>query len=117
MMYMPDCIKGTIDLMEADFDRLEHHADFNVAAMSFSAGQLTAEIKKHIPQFVCAYEPDSRQLIADSWPRSIDDSAARREWDWSPRYDLAAMTVDMLEKLGKRHAEGRLYPGDGMNCD
>jgi nucleoside-diphosphate-sugar epimerase len=117
MMYMPDCIKGTIDLMEADSSRLEHHADFNLAAMSFSAGELTAEIKKHIPEFVCEYEPDSRQAIADSWPRSIDDSAARGEWDWQPAYDLAAMTVDMLAKLGKRHAEGRLYPGEGMSCD
>lgn len=109
MMYMPDCIKGTIDLMEAEFDQLEHHADFNLAAMSFSAGELAAEIKKHIPDFVCEYRPDSRQAIADSWPRSLDDGAARREWGWEPQYDLAAMTVDMLEKLGKRHAKGRLY--------
>ena len=108
MMYMPDCIKCTIDLMEADFSRLHHHADFNVAAMSFSAGELAAEIKKHIPDFTVTYEPDFRQAIADSWPRSLDDSAAREEWDWQPAYDLAAMTVDMLETLGKRHAEGRL---------
>ena len=117
MMYMPDCIKGTIDLMEADAGRLEHHADFNMAAMSFSAGELAAEIKKHIPEFECAYEPDSRQAIADSWPRSLDDSAARKEWGWQPTYDLATMTADMLEKLGKRHAEGRLYPGDEVACD
>lgn len=109
MMYMPDCIKGTIDLMEAEFDRLEHHADFNMAAMSFSAGELAAEIKKHIPDFVCEYQPDFRQAIADSWPRSLDDSAARREWGWNPQYDLASMTVDMLDKLGQRHAQGRLY--------
>jgi nucleoside-diphosphate-sugar epimerase len=111
MMYMPDCIKGTIDLMEADAARLEHHADFNMASMSFSAGQLAAEIAKHIPGFVCEYEPDARQAIADSWPRSIDDSAARTEWGWQPDYDLAAMTVDMLDKLGRRQAAGRLYPG------
>ena len=117
MMYMPDCIKGTIDLMEADFFLLEHHADFNLAAMSFSAGELAAEIKKHIPEFVCQYKPDSRQAIADSWPRSIDDSAAREEWGWQPGYDLAAMTVDMLDKLGRRHAEGRLYPAEGESCD
>ncbi len=110
MMYMPDCIKATIDLMEADFSRLKHHADFNLAAMSFSAGELAAEIKKHIPEFVCDYQPDFRQAIADSWPRSIDDSAAREEWGWQPSYDLAAMTVDMLDKLQRRHAEGRLYP-------
>ncbi|MDY7041654.1 MAG: L-threonine 3-dehydrogenase [Chloroflexota bacterium] len=108
MMYMPDCIKGTIDLMEADLSRLKHHAEFNLAAMSFSAGELAAEIRKHIPEFICEYKPDFRQQIADSWPRSIDDSAAREEWDWEPGYDLAAMTTDMLEKLGKRHAEGRL---------
>ncbi len=99
MMYMPDCLKATIDLMEADLSRLKHHTDFNVAAMSFSAGELAAEIKKHIPEFTCEYKPDYRQAIADSWPRSIDDSAAREEWGWEPDYDLAAMTVDMLEKL------------------
>jgi nucleoside-diphosphate-sugar epimerase len=117
MMYMPDCIKGTIDLMEAEFDRLEHHADFNMASMSFSAGQLAAEIKNHIPEFRCTYEPDARQAIADSWPRSIDDSAARREWHWQPDYDLAAMTTDMLHRLGARHAAGCLYPGDEVSCD
>jgi len=106
MMYMPDCIKAAIDLMEADLSRLKHHADFNLAAMSFSAGELAAEIKKHIPEFTCEYEPDFRQEIADSWPRSIDDSAAREEWGWEPDYDLAAMTADMLDKLGKRYAEG-----------
>ena len=108
MMYMPDCIKGTIDLMEADLSRLKHHADFNLAAMSFSAGELADEIKKHIPEFTVEYEPDYRQAIADSWPCSLDDSAAREEWDWQPAYDLASMTADMLEKLGKRHAEAKL---------
>jgi nucleoside-diphosphate-sugar epimerase len=116
MMYMPDCIKGTIDLMEADLSRLKHHADFNMTSMSFSAGELAAEIRKHIPDFACTYEPDFRQAIAESWPRSIDDSAAREEWGWAPDYDLAAMTVDMLDKLGRRHAEGRLYPGEGECC-
>jgi len=117
MLYMPDCIKGTIDLMEADFDRLKHHADFNLASMSFSAGELAAEIKKHIPEFQVEYRPDSRQAIADSWPCSIDDSAARQEWGWQPSYDLVTMTADMLERLGKRHAEGRLYPSDELACD
>ena len=116
MMYMPDCIKGTIDLMEADLARLEHHADFNMASMSFSAGELAAAIKKHIPEFEVKYEPDSRQAIADSWPCSIDDSAARAEWDWEPEYDLPAMTADMLEKLALRHAEGRLYTGEDDAC-
>ena len=108
MMYMPDCIRATIMVMEADPSRLEHHADFNLAGLSFSVGELAAEITKHIPAFVCEYRPDLRQAIADSWPRAIDDSAAREEWDWQPRYDLGAMTADMLEKLRKRHAEGRL---------
>jgi nucleoside-diphosphate-sugar epimerase len=117
MMYMPDCIKGTIDLMEADFAQLKHHADFNMGAMSFSAGELAAEIKKHIPEFVCEFEPDARQAIADSWPRSLDDSAAREEWGWEPAYDLAAMTVDMLKRLGQRHAEGRLVLSAAEVCD
>jgi len=109
MMYMPDCLKATMDLMEADVERLEHHGDFNVAAMSFSAGELAAEIAKHVPGFTVRYEPDSRQAIADSWPESIDDSAARSEWGWKPSYDLATMTKDMLERLSARHAAGRLY--------
>jgi len=109
MMYMPDCIKATMDLMEADFSRLVHHSDFNLTAFSFSPAELVAEIQKHMPAFSCTYEPDWRQAIADSWPRSIDDSAAREEWDWRPSIDLAAMTIDMLTELGRRHAEGRLY--------
>jgi len=108
MMYMPDCIKATLDLMEADLAQLKHHADFNLAAMSFCPAELAAEIKKHIPEFVCEYKPDFRQAIADSWPRTINDSTAREEWDWEPQYDLAAMTADMLERLGKKYAEGRL---------
>jgi nucleoside-diphosphate-sugar epimerase len=109
MMYMPDCIKATIDLIEADFDQLKRHADFNVAAMSFSPAELVAEIQAHIPEFTCTYEPDFRQAIADSWPQSLDDRAAREEWGWEPDFDLAAMTADMLEKLSKRHAKGQLY--------
>jgi len=106
MMYMPDCIKGSIDLMEADLSGLKHHSDFNMAAMSFSPAELVAEIKKHIPEFTCEYQPDFRQAIADSWPRTINDSAAREEWGWQPSYDLAAMTADMLEKLGQRIGSG-----------
>lgn len=108
MMYMPDCLKSIVDLMDADSGRLKHHSNFNVTAMSFSAGELAAEIRKHIPGFVCAYKPDFRQAIADSWPESLDDSAARDEWGWAPSYDLAAMTVDMLRALRKRKDEGRL---------
>ncbi len=108
MMYMPDCIKATIDLAEADLSRLVHHCDFNVGAMSFSAGELAASIKKYIPDFVCTYEPDFRQAIADSWPQSLDDSAAREEWGWKPSYDLDAMTKDMLDVLTRRHQAGKL---------
>jgi len=108
MMYMPDCVKATIDLMEVDPVKVKRHDSYNVAGMSFSAGELTTEIKKYIPQFKCAYKPDFRQKIADSWPMSIDDSAARKDWGWKPTYDLIAMTKDMIEKLSKRHAQGKL---------
>jgi nucleoside-diphosphate-sugar epimerase len=108
MMYMPDCLKCTLDLMDADPARLKHHASFNVTAMSFTAGELAAEIRRHLPAFECRYEPDFRQAIADSWPASIDESAARAEWGWKPDYDLAAMTADMLAVLGRRRAAGTL---------
>ena len=108
MMYMPDCIKATLDLMDVEISKLKHHCDFNIASMSFSAGDLAGEIKKLIPDFKCEYKPDFRQLIADSWPQSIDDTAARKEWGWRPSYNLQSMTKDMLEKLGKRHEKGNL---------
>ncbi len=108
MMYMPDCIHGTIQLMEADLSHLTRHADYNLAAFSFSPKELVAEIEKQIPDLACTYDPDFRQQIADSWPRTIDDSAARKDWGWRPQYDLAAMVEDMLEKLGKKHAAGEL---------
>jgi nucleoside-diphosphate-sugar epimerase len=108
MMYMPDCLKATFDLMDADFGNLEHHADFNVTAMSFSAGELAAEIKTHIPEFAVTYKPDFRQAIADSWPTSLDDSAARREWGWKPDFDMPGMVKDMLGVLAARHKEGKL---------
>lgn len=103
MMYMPDCIKATIDLMEADPGKLKHHCDFNVTAMSFSAEELANEIKKHIPEFTCKYKPDFRQKIAESWPQTIDDTAARDEWKWEPEYDLPKMTEDMINVLGQRY--------------
>ncbi len=108
MMYMPDAIKATLDIMDADASQLVHHSNFNIAAMSFSAGELAAEIKKQIPEFVCEYKPDFRQKIADSWPRTIDDSAARAEWGWQPDYDLPKMVKDMLEKLTRKYNEGKL---------
>ena len=102
MMYMPDCIRATIELMEADFDRLRHHCDFNLAGMSFSAEELAVEIKKHIPDFTYNFRPDFRQEIADSWPKRIDDTPAREEWGWKPKYDLSSMVKDMLDRLRRK---------------
>ena len=109
MMYMPDAIDGTIQLAEADFDKLIHHSDFNHAAMSFNVGELATSIRQHYADFEISYEPDYRQEIADSWPNSIDDSAAREEWGWRPQWNLAAMTKDMLMNLEARKAAGNLY--------
>jgi nucleoside-diphosphate-sugar epimerase len=108
MMYMPDCIKATLDLMDAEPSRVKCRTSYNLTAISFSAGQLASEIKKHIPDFVCDYVPDSRQRIADSWPMSIDDSDARRDWGWKPTYDLTAMTDDMMDKLTGKFEAGLL---------
>lgn len=99
MIYMPDCVRAALALMDADPKRLKHRNGFNLAAMSFTAGELAAEIRKHIPEFLCSYEPDERQAIADSWPNSLDDSAARSEWGWRPSFDLATMTEEMLSTL------------------
>ena len=103
MMYMPDAIKSILDLMEADPSKLIHRNAFNIAAMSFAPEDLAVEIMKHIPDFRLDYAVDPvRQEIADSWPNSLDDSAARAEWGWKPEYDIAKMTADMLEKLAEK---------------
>ena len=103
MMYMPDAIRAMIELMAADPGRLKHRNAFNVTAMQLTPERLAGEIRKHIPDFVIDYDIDPvRQAIADSWPNSIDDSAAREEWDWAPRYDLAAMAKDMFDNLSTR---------------
>jgi nucleoside-diphosphate-sugar epimerase len=99
MMYMADAIRGTIQLAETDFTKLKNHSNFNFAGISFSCEELATEIKKHIPDFSISYEPDFRQKIADSWPASIDDSAARNQWGWKVEYDLAKMTADMIKNL------------------
>lgn len=107
MMYMPDAIDAAIDLMEADPARLKHRNSFNVTAMSFDPEILAAEIKKHIPDFVLTYDPDPVKIcIANSWPNQMDDSCARAEWGWNPKYDLKTMTVDMLKVIGEKHAKG-----------
>lgn len=103
MMYMPDAMQACINLMEADPAKLIHHNGFNVTAMSFDPEQIFNEIKKHKPNFEMDYDVDPlKQGIADSWPDSLDDSCARAEWGWNPKFDLNAMTVDMLDKLSKK---------------
>ena len=103
MMYMPDALGAAIGVMEADAERLAHRNAFNVTAMNVTPEELAGEIRKHIPDFVIDYDVDPvRQAIADSWPNSLDDSAARAEWDWSPQYDLETMTIEMLEKLDNK---------------
>ncbi|MCX7904791.1 MAG: L-threonine 3-dehydrogenase [Caloramator sp.] len=103
MMYMPDALEAIVQLMEADPSKLKHRNAFNITAMSFAPEHIAAEIKKHIPEFEMDYNVDPiRQSIAESWPDSLDDSAAREEWGWNPKYDLASMTVDMLEKLREK---------------
>lgn len=102
MMYMPDALEAIVKLIEADPSKLIHRNAFNVTAMSFAPEHVAREIKKHIPDFEIFYDVDPiRQAIADSWPDSLDDSAAREEWAWNPKYDLASMTIDMLAKLKK----------------
>jgi nucleoside-diphosphate-sugar epimerase len=101
MMYIADCIKCLIDLLEADASNIQRRV-YNVTSMSFSVEELANEIKKHIPDFKIKYKPDFRQEIADSWPKTIDDSFAREEWGWNPQYNLKMMTKDMIDKLSKR---------------
>lgn len=103
MMYMPDAVKSMIELMEADPSRLVHRNAYNITAMSFTPEILADEIRRHIPEFEIDYEVDpSRQKIADAWPDSMDDSAAREEWEWSPDYDLEMMVADMIDKVGDK---------------
>lgn len=99
MMYMPDAIRATIELMEADASKVSIRTSYNIAGISFSPKDIATEIKKHIPDFSIRYKPDYRQQIADSWPQSIDDSVARTDWGWKHEYNLARMTEDMLNNL------------------
>ncbi|MFH0350592.1 MAG: L-threonine 3-dehydrogenase [Chromatiales bacterium] len=103
MMYMPDTLRAIIGLMEADPARLQHRNAFNITAMSITPAELAQAIRRHVPEFVIDYRIDPmRQAIADSWPRLLDDSAARAQWGWAPAYDLEATTADMLERLSER---------------
>jgi nucleoside-diphosphate-sugar epimerase len=99
MMYMPDAIRATIELMEAPANSINIRTSYNVAGMSFSPKEIAAAIQKHIPDFTIDYKPDYRQTIASSWPESIDDSVARNDWGWKPEFDLEKMTADMLINL------------------
>jgi nucleoside-diphosphate-sugar epimerase len=100
MMYMPDALDSILQLSEADPTKLIHRNAFNITAMSFCPEDIKNEIKKHIPEFEMDYDVDPiKQEIANSWPNSLDDSDAKKEWGWKPNYNLENMTVDMLEKL------------------
>ena len=99
MMYMPDAIRATIELMEAPANKISIRTAYNISGMSFSPKEIAAEIKKHIPVFEINYKPDYRQTIANSWPQSIDDAVARKDWGWQEEYDLTRMVKDMLENL------------------
>lgn len=103
MMYMPDAIRATIELMNAPAEKIKTRNSYNLAGISFTPAILVDEIKKHLPGFTCTYKPDSRQQIADTWPASIDDSVAQKEWGWKHHYELAAMTEDMLVHIKEKY--------------
>ena len=102
MMYMPDAIRATMELMEAPADKITVRTSYNISGISFSPDEIAASIKKHIPEFEMNYKPDYRQQIAESWPQSIDDSVARDDWHWKHEYDLEKLTSDMLKNLEQK---------------
>ena len=101
MMYMQDAIAATIQIMQSPKEQIKIRSSYNLAAMSFTPAEIAEEIKKHIPEFTITYHPDFRQKIADSWPASIDDYAAREDWNWNHQFDISSMTKDMLNHLEK----------------
>jgi len=101
MMYMSDAIRATLQIMDARPEQIKIRTSYNVSGFSFTPKEIAAEIAKHVPGFEISYNPDFRQAIADSWPASIDDAEARKDWGWKPEYDLASMTEDMIENLKK----------------
>ena len=103
MMYMPDAIRATIELMEAPAEQVKIRSSYNLAGVSFTPKQIAEEVKKHIPDFKMTYNPDFRQTIADSWPSSIDDSYAQKDWGWELKYDLEKMTSDMMINLKEQY--------------
>lgn len=107
MMYMPDALNAVVQLMEADPSKLKHRNSFNIASMSFEPEQIAAEIRKHLPDFKMDYQIDPvKQAIANSWPNSMDDTCAREEWGWAPKFDLTSMTNDMLIKVKEKFDKG-----------
>ncbi|HZW64581.1 MAG TPA: NAD-dependent epimerase/dehydratase family protein [Hanamia sp.] len=103
MMYMPDAIRATIELMEAPVEKISVRTSYNISGVSFSPKEIADEIKNHLPDFTISYHPDYRQAIAQSWPQSIDDSVARADWGWKPKYDLRALTAEMLKNVKKEN--------------
>lgn len=103
MMYMPDAIRATMELMEAPADKISVRTSYNISGISFSPAEISASIQKHMPEFKMSYQPDYRQQIAESWPQSIDDSVARNDWGWQHEYDLEKLTADMLDNLQDRY--------------
>lgn len=99
MMYMPDAIRATIELMEAPAEKISIRTSYNISGLSFSPKEIAEEIKKHIPDFSMSYQPDYRQEIANSWPESIDDSLAKQDWNWKPAYNLEMLTKNMLDNI------------------
>ncbi len=106
MMFIDDAIKGTLQLMAAPPEKITIRTSYNFAAINFTPEELVAEIKKNMPEFTCEYKPDHRQKIADSWPKSLDDSQAKKDWDWKPEYDLSKMTKVMLKEVSKKLRSG-----------
>lgn len=104
MLYMTDAIRATMELMDAPASKISIRSSYNLSGMSFNPDEIYTEIKKHIPHFNITYKPDFRQEIAQSWPESVDDSQAKKDWGWKPRFDLAKMTEDMLLNLKKKYA-------------
>jgi nucleoside-diphosphate-sugar epimerase len=112
MIYMPDALRATLDIMNVAASRLRIRSSYNVAGLSFSPRELAAAIRRLVPGFEVSYEPDFREAIAQTWPRTIDDSQARRDWGWEPRFDLARLTSDMLNNVPLDWNESRLTVSD-----
>jgi nucleoside-diphosphate-sugar epimerase len=107
MMFMEDAINATVTLMQAPSEAIKIRSSYNLAAVSFTPAEISEAIKKHIPDFKIAYEPDSRQQIADSWPKSIDDASARADWNWNHEFDLEKMTTEMITQLRKKYTSAK----------